>query len=304
MAKTNTKFFYLAASSRSYGFTEGGRDTATISLTARGRAAVYPSTPGEQERALREAFFGIEIFAQVVNHYGGSKLPEEPFRTNALTKTFNLDESLVPEFVDIFERNCRFLGIGTDYGTAGPAPIVPASSGAETTTIATPKTPRGGSTNAPVCFVAMPFTERDEAHSIGFFDEVLASLFTPAIVAAGFEVRTAKRQGSDVIQSTIINDLLDADLVLADLTEHNPNVLFELGMRMNADRPVALVRAKGTGPIFDVDHMLRVEEYNPNLWKTTVDRDIETLAAHIKAAWDNRESTQTYMKILKGAPQP
>jgi nucleoside 2-deoxyribosyltransferase len=128
-------------------------------------------------------------------------------------------------------------------------------------------------------------------------------LLTPAIVAAGFEVRTAKRQGSDVIQSTIINELLDADLVVVDLTEHNPNVLFELGMRMNADRPVALVRAKGTGAIFDVDHMLRVEDYNPNLWKTTIERDVETLSDHIRAAWENRESTQTYMKLLKAAPQ-
>lgn len=36
-------------------------------------------------------------------------------------------------------------------------------------------------------------------------------------------------------------------MVLADLTEHYPNVLFELGMRMHLDKPVALVRAKGTG---------------------------------------------------------
>jgi hypothetical protein len=72
----------------------------------------------------------------------------------------------------------------------------------------------------------MPFVERHESHPPGFFAEVLQQLLTPAATAAGFEVKTAIRQGSDVIQSTIVNDLLDADLVLADLTEHNPNVLF------------------------------------------------------------------------------
>ena len=68
-----------------------------------------------------------------------------------------------------------------------------------------------------------------------------------------------------MIQATIVNALLDADLVLADLTEHNPNELVQLGMRMHTDKSVALVRAKGTGAIFDVDNMLRVEEYNPDL---------------------------------------
>lgn len=51
---------------------------------------------------------------------------------------------------------------------------------------------------------------------------------------AGFTVETANRQGSGVIQSTIVNEFLEADLVIADLTEHNPNVLFELRRRMAA----------------------------------------------------------------------
>ena len=145
----------------------------------------------------------------------------------------------------------------------------------------------------------MPFVEHDDRYPTGFFEEVMESLFTPAVTAAGFKVQTAKRQGSDVIHSTIVNDLLAADLVLADLTEHNPNVLFELGMRMAEDLPVALVRAKGTGPIFDVDNMLRVEDYNPNLWASTVGRDVPRITDHVKATWDNRESAPTYMGILR-----
>jgi len=47
-------------------------------------------------------------------------------------------------------------------------------------------------------------------------------------------------------------------LVIADITDHNPNVLFELGIRIAKDLPVALIKAEGTGPIFDVDNMMRV----------------------------------------------
>lgn len=150
-------------------------------------------------------------------------------------------------------------------------------------------------------FVIMPFVERDQKHSTGFFAEVLRSLITPAAKASQFTVKTANRQGSDLIQSTIINDLIEADLVIADLTEHNPNVMFELGMRMADDKPVVLIKAQGTGPLFDVDNMLRVFEYSPNLWQTTVEKDMPNLRDFIKGAWDNRASEKTYMKILRGA---
>jgi hypothetical protein len=126
-------------------------------------------------------------------------------------------------------------------------------------------------------------------------------LLTPAITKAGLQVRTAQRQGSDLIQSTIINELLAADLVLADLTEHNPNVLFELGMRIAEDKPVVLVKAKGTGQIFDVDHVLRIEQYSPNLWPSTLNEDLPLIETHVRAAWENRESGQTYRKVLTRA---
>jgi hypothetical protein len=152
-----------------------------------------------------------------------------------------------------------------------------------------------------VCFVIMPFRERedDDLYPDGFFTEVLQSLFTPAITEAGFQVKTAASAlGSDMIQRTIVHDLLAADLVLCDLTAHNPNVLFELDMRMHADLPIALVKATGTAAIFDVDYMHRVADYNPNLWTSTIKADQPRLTAHIKGAWENRESGDTFMKLL------
>ena len=99
-------------------------------------------------------------------------------------------------------------------------------------------------------FVAIPFSEKNADKPKGFFTEVLNSLIIPAGTEAGFIVETANKQGSDIIQSTIINDLLEADLIVADLTDHNPNVLFELGVRMAKDLPVAIIKAKGTGSVF------------------------------------------------------
>ena len=61
---------------------------------------------------------------------------------------------------------------------------------------------------------------------------------------------------------------------------------------------MALVRAKGTGQIFDVDNMLRVLDYNPNLWTSTVKADVPVLTEHLKESWANKDSADTFMKIL------
>lgn len=145
----------------------------------------------------------------------------------------------------------------------------------------------------------LPFSEKSEKWSKGFFSEVLNNLITPAAVEAGFSVETAKKEGSDIIQATIVNALLNADLVIADLTDHNPNVLFELGIRMAFEKPVALMRAAGTPAIFDVDNLLRVIDYNSNLWKSTLENDIPALTAHVKGAFENHKTAKTYMKLLK-----
>jgi len=46
--------------------------------------------------------------------------------------------------------------------------------------------------------------------------------------------------------------------------------------------------------------MLRVFEYNPNLWPTTIEKDLPKLREFIAGAWENRESEKSYMKILRG----
>jgi hypothetical protein len=290
-------YFYLTAASRDYGLTTGALGAEKITLGDSGREIVYAPN-AEAERTLKlKAFLNVDIFKRVLEYYKGSNLPEMKYLGNTLQKEFNLAPETHEEFSRIFRENCQYLGI-----TSG-VPTTDGGQGAEN--------PEGASTPGTVtlaeggsslkAFVIMPFVERDQKHSPGFFQEVLRSLITPAAKESKFTVKTANRQGSDLIQSTIINDLLEADLVIADLTEHNPNVMFELGVRMAEDKPVVLIKAKGTGPLFDVDNMLRVFEYDSNLWQTTVEKDLPNLRDFIKGAWENRASDKSYMKILRGA---
>jgi hypothetical protein len=298
MGSKSPNFFYVTAASRDFGLTVGSRDTETIALADLGREIVYAPDPDTERKKKIDAFLGIDIFKRVLDHYKGSDLPEMKYLGNTLERQFELSPEYHEEFSRLFRENCQELGISSGGDTSSEEVDSSTDAGPKPTTVVL-GVPKGDSKKKPKAFVIMPFVERGDVRPSGFFGEVLRNLLTPGGVAAGFIVETANRQGSDVIQSTIINDLLEADLVIADLTDHNPNVLFELGVRMAEDKPVALVKATGTGRIFDVDNMLRVFEYNANLWKSTIDKDLPDLTDHIKAAWENRESQQSYMKILR-----
>lgn len=287
--------YIITASSRDFGLTVGSSSAKQIELTPLGREIIYAPNPEVERRKKIEAFLNIEIFKNVLEYYKGSNLPEMKYLSNTLENQFNLNPEFHEEFSHVFSENCKYLNITTGD---------PLNDSNSTQDFSYPSTIIVGETKKGVkgklkAFVIMPFVERDNKRPAGFFKEVLDSLLIPAGIDADFTVETANKQGSDVIQSTIINDLLEADLVIADLTDHNPNVLFELGVRMAADRPVAIIKSKDTGRIFDVDNMLRVYEYNQNLWKSTIEKDVPELMEHFKAAWNNRDSELSYMKILR-----
>lgn len=282
------------ASGAQYGVTEGTRAAANISITALGREIVYAESPERELAAKRSAFLSIEPFAKVLQHYGGNQLPEKQYLSNTLLDKFSIAIDLQDEFVEIFQKNCTYTRIGQSWTASAPD-----SRGRIDHSLPIIRT-NAKDTNAPKCFVIMPLAERDGVRSAGYFQEIYESIIKPAVTAAGFTVETAMRSGSDLIHSTIINEIADADIVLADLTDHNPNVLFELGLRMAENKPVAIMKSDDTGRIFDVDNLLRVLEYNANVWPSTVARDVDSLSEHIKATWEGRNSGRSYIDILRG----
>ena len=290
------KLYYLTAASRDYGLTEGTSRTKQISIAELGSEILLAPNQEEEQRKKIAAFLRIPIFKSVYEHYNGSKLPEMKYLGNTLEKEFKLPPGFHEEFSTLFRENCDYLGLSEGKAIDG---VDSTDKSIKAPTVIVGETKKKSGTKQLKAFVIMPFSEKKPERPKGFFKEVLRSLITPSGIEAGFQVETASRQGSDIIQSTIINELFDADLVIADLTDHNPNVLFELGLRMAIGKPVALIKATGTGAIFDVDNMLRIYEYNSNLWRSTVETDLVQLSEHIKAAWKSRSSKQSYINILR-----
>jgi hypothetical protein len=108
----------------------------------------------------------------------------------------------------------------------------------------------------PQCFVIMPFG--------GWFDNYYVDIYIPAIESAGFD---AKRADDLYRPGNIVNDIWnytkESSVVLADLTDKNPNVFYELGLAHAITKPAILITASMEDVPFDL-RSLRVIEYNKN----------------------------------------
>ncbi|WP_314662347.1 hypothetical protein [uncultured Selenomonas sp.] len=84
-------------------------------------------------------------------------------------------------------------------------------------------------------------------------DQVFKYIISPACESNGFEpTRSDKSYAVDKIDQTIITHLESADLVIADLSDHNPNAFFELGYRTALKKPLIHIAAEGESLPFDV----------------------------------------------------
>lgn len=244
--------------------------------------------------ARRAALLSVDLFKRVIAHYKGGKIPDPPFVNNTLTREFGLPTDFHDEFLKTLRKNLEYVEDISEWASSGIVGSDASTRGKGTAAVTSKTSLRA--------FVIMPFHEREgTGRSEGFFKEVYTSIIRPACERAGFESITADRKGSDIIHTTILREILDADIVVADLTDHNPNVMFELGLRMAmGKKPIAIVKSKDTGRVFDVDNVLRVYEYNQNLWTSSVEKDIPELVEHITATWVARNTGSSYIEILTG----
>jgi tetratricopeptide (TPR) repeat protein len=110
----------------------------------------------------------------------------------------------------------------------------------------------------PICFVIMGFGKKSDPSTGKTYDlnQTYKNIIRPAVKKAGYEcVRADEIKDSGLIDKSMYALLMQADLVIADITTYNPNAIYELGIR-HAVRPfstIILKEKEGKIP-FDLDH--------------------------------------------------
>jgi len=113
------------------------------------------------------------------------------------------------------------------------------------------------------CFVTMPYGSKPLADGRPLdFNRVYLDMVLPAVQRAGLECRRPIDVESGVVwQKSLLSWLIASDLVIADLSTPNPNVLYELGLRHALRRGRTLLIAGGDAPVPGDLAALRVLRY-------------------------------------------
>ncbi|MFZ1986012.1 MAG: hypothetical protein WAU91_16455 [Desulfatitalea sp.] len=103
-----------------------------------------------------------------------------------------------------------------------------------------------------ICFVVSPIGEENSAIRKRS-DDVLEYIIKPALQKYDLEpVRSDHIAAPGMITNQIINHILSDKLVIADLTDHNPNVYYELALRHAFRKPVIQLVLNGQKLPFDI----------------------------------------------------
>ena len=102
------------------------------------------------------------------------------------------------------------------------------------------------------CFVISPIGEA-ESETRKRSDQVLRHIIRPATQECGYKaVRADEIDKPGIITSQVIQHVVSDPLVIADLSETNPNVFYELAIRHAIKKPLVQIIQKGERIPFDV----------------------------------------------------
>lgn len=280
-ADSGTSRQWVTNSSK-YGLTKGGYQAEFLELTPDGNLATADDVPTATriDARFRLAIKDIPPFNFLYERCKGNKMPSKEFLLDALRDTEIAEEAL-SECVDTFTLNAKFLGLlrtlsGTERLISFEHLLdeVGGQSALRDAQVAlTDKAPTPGGvskdddvTFAQICFYISPIGADDSLqrkHADFFMEYVIE----PALKEFNLKLVRADQIGKPgMIGKQVLEHILKAKLVIADLSFHNPNVFYELCLRHASRLPtVQLIRENDRIP-FDIDQYRTVKVDTEDLY--------------------------------------
>ena len=148
-----------------------------------------------------------------------------------------------------------------------------------------------------VCGIVMPISAIDGCLESHWAD--VLEIFSEAIEMAGFDPNLVSNADDvGIIHKRIIQNLYENPIVICDVSGKNPNVMFELGLRLAFDKPTVIVKDEKTPYSFDtsaIEHL----EYPRDLRFSRIVDFKQKLAEKIAATHAKSVADPGYSTFLK-----
>lgn len=149
----------------------------------------------------------------------------------------------------------------------------------------------------PKCGLIMPiaaFGDYPQSHWSS-----VEAILVEALSEAGYEAKLVSQEStSGVIHQRIITNLYTNEIVVCDVSARNPNVMFELGMRLAFDKPTIIVKDDETPFSFDISAIEHIT-YPKSLKYADIVMFKRDLAEKVKATALEAKADKNYSTFLK-----
>lgn len=141
------------------------------------------------------------------------------------------------------------------------------------------------------CFIITPIGNSNSA-IYRHINGVIRSVIRPCLEKAGFTKIKAAHEINELgsINTQVITSILDADLVVANLTGTNPNVMYELCLRHAIAKPVIHICEEGTDLPFDIKDSRTIFYRNDMLGVDELKEALETMLREIDYTKDYKDN--------------
>jgi hypothetical protein len=300
----------IVTASGQYGLTKGSYQAEFLELTPEGDEATSDAVSSAQRLQARFllAIHNQESFRFLYEKLKGNRIPAKEVMADSLSEA-NVEENEKAECIDTFIVNVKFLGLLRTI--AGSERIIPAEQAFEAVAGADPVDPlaRNNEAGMPlvtvtstegvspagdfskVCFYITPIGEEsteERRHS----DFMMEYIIKPAVKEFSLTVVRADQIGKPgMIGKQIIEHILNARLVIADLSFHNPSVFYELCLRHATRLPTVQVKRFVDKIPFDLNQYrtISIETRDPYTLLPNIQTYTSEVATQVRRALQDAE---------------
>ena len=147
------------------------------------------------------------------------------------------------------------------------------------------------------CGIVMPIAQHED-YPAGHWSDVL-NILVEATEETEFEASlVSEALDVGIIHERIVNNLYSNDIVICDVSSKNPNVMFELGLRLAFDKPTIIIKDEKTTYLFDtgvIEHLT----YPSSLRFSEIVKFKNELIRRINATYKKSIEDPKYSPFLK-----